>query len=308
MIFFLYGPDTYRASQKLREIINQYKKIHKSGLNLRYIDCAKKSFNDFNDEIKQVSMFKEKKMLILTNSFSNPKFKEDFLKNGKSFFGSENIIVFYEEGEVSRKNSLFNFLKKQAKTQEFKFLRDAELRQWVKKETKKREVKIQGEAIEELVFFVGNNLWQMMNEIKKLTSFKAGEEIKVKDVQLLVRPKIELNIFKTIDAIAARDKKKALKLLNDHLEKGDSPFYLFSMINFQFRNLLLVKDIIDKNLSPFSLTGLHPFVVRKTRLLARRFSLLELKKIYQKIFEVDLAVKTGKIGAETALELLISEI
>lgn len=308
MIFFLYGPDTYRASQKLREIINQYKKIHKSGLNLRYIDCAKTSFNDFNDEIKQVSMFKEKKMLILTNSFSNPKFKEDFLKNGKSFFGSENIIVFYEEGEVSRKNSLFNFLKKQAKIQEFKFLRDAELRQWVKKETKKREVKIQDEAIEKLVFFVGNNLWQMMNEIKKLTSFKAGEEIKVKDVQLLVRPKIELNIFKTIDAIAARDKKKALKLLNDHLEKGDSPFYLFSMINFQFRNLLLVKDIIDKNLSPFSLTGLHPFVVRKTRLLARRFSLLELKKIYQKIFEVDLAVKTGKIGAETALELLISEI
>ena len=71
MIIFLYGQDTYRSRQKLNEIIEQYKKVHKSGLNLRYLDCGKLSFQDFNDETRQTSMFKEKKMVILTNSFSN---------------------------------------------------------------------------------------------------------------------------------------------------------------------------------------------------------------------------------------------
>ena len=34
----------------------------------------------------------------------------------------------------------------------------------------------------------------------------------------------------------------------------------------------------------------------------------ELKKIYQKIFQIDLDIKTGKIEAETALDLLLAEI
>ena len=50
----------------------------------------------------------------------------------------------------------------------------------------------------------------------------------------MVRPKIETAIFETIDTLAQRNKKKALRLLQDHLDKGDSPFYLLKMINFQY--------------------------------------------------------------------------
>ena len=34
----------------------------------------------------------------------------------------------------------------------------------------------------------------------------------------------------------------------------------------------------------------------------------QLKKIYQKIFQVDFDIKTGKIEPETALDLLLAEI
>ncbi|XOA42678.1 MAG: DNA polymerase III subunit delta [Candidatus Nealsonbacteria bacterium] len=308
MIIFLYGPDTYRSRQKLSEIIKRYNKLHKSGLNLKYFDCSKLNFQDFYDNTRQSSMFKEKKMIILTNSFSSTEFKEKFMEKEKFFVDSKNIIVFYVENQISKKDPLFTFLKKHAEAQEFKFLQGINLKNWVKKEFEKLEAKIEDRALDKLIFFVDNNLWQMANEIKKLSTFKTGEEIKAGDVELLVKPKIESDIFKTIDAIASKDKKKALNLLKAHLEKGDSPFYLFSMINFQFRNLLIIKDLIIKNLSPFTLTDLHPFVVKKSYLLAKKFEISELKKIYQKIFEVDLAVKTGKIGPEAALELLIAEI
>ena len=319
MIIFLYGPDTYRSRQKLNEIIERYKKIRKSGLNLKFFEGEELNFEDFKDEFQQTSMFKEKKLVVLTNFFSNLVFKERFLKEGKNFVNSADIILFYEKNPIPEKDSLFHFLIKNAKSQEFKLLAGQKLKNWVKKEFLNFGIEISQEALEKLISFVGNDLWQMSNEIKKLVAYRTGHnqvttvtkvcpEIKREDVELLVKPKIETDIFQTINAIAARNKKMALKLLKAHLEKGDSPFYLFSMINFQFRNLLIIKDLIERNLSPYSLSHLHPYVIKKSIPLLEKFSFSELKKIYQKIFQLDLDVKTGKIEPEMALDLLITEL
>jgi len=308
MIIFLYGQDTYRSNQKLKEIIRHYKKTHKSGLNLKYFDGTKLNIQDFKDEIEQISMFKEKKLVVLADIFSNSEFKKKFLEKRKDFMNSKDIILFYERNKLSKRDALFSFLKKHAKSQEFEFLDEKRLKNWVEKEIKNLGGEIQDRALELLVVSVGSDLWQMTNEIRKLISFKNGEIINSRDVGLLVRPKIEPDIFKTIDAIASKDKKRAIKLLKKHLEKGDSPFYLFTMINFQFRNLLIIKDLIEKNLSPYSSTGLHPYVVKKSLALSNKFEAFELKKIYQKIFEADFKIKIGQIDPETALDLLITGI
>ena len=162
-----------------------------------------------------------------------------------------------------------------------------------------------------MVSFVGNDLWQLSNEVKKLVNYKPKDKIELKDVEFLVRPKIETDIFKTIDAIAQKNKKRAITLIHKHLEKGDNPLYLLSMINFQFRNLLIIKDLIEKH-KPYpvilKISKLHPFVVKKNWQLANQFTLNDLKKIYQKIFQIDLSIKTGKLKPEIALDLFIMEI
>ncbi len=307
MIIFLYGEDTYRMREKLKEIIERYKKIHKSGLNLKYFN----DFTNFKDEIRQTSMFKEKKLAVVTDVFTSSDFKEKFYQSKKDFLISEDIILIYEEKDFNKNNSLFKFLKKNAKSQEFKFLTGQRLKTWIKKEFNKYEVKIDSEVLEKLIGYIGNDLWQMSNEIKKLASFKNNKTVRTEDIELLVRSKIETDIFKTIDAIAEKNKKQALNLLHKHLEKGDSPLYLLSMINYQFRNLLVVKDLIEKN-KPYNIilkrSGLHPFVVKKSYYQSQKFTFQELKKIFQKIFKADLDIKTGKIQPEIALDLLIAEI
>ena len=307
MIIFLYGEDTYRMREKLKEIIERHKKIHKSGLNLNYFD----DFTNFKEGIRQTSMFKEKKLAVITNAFANPDFKEKFLENKKDFLKTEDIILIYEEKDFNKNNSLFKFLKKDAKSQEFKFLVGQRLKTWIKKEFDRYGTKTDPGVLEKLIEYIGNDLWQMSNEIKKLASFRNKETIRAEDIELLVRSKIETDIFKTIDAIAEKNKKQALNLLHKHLEKGDSPLYLLSMINYQFRNLLIVKDFIEKY-KPYDVilrkSGLHPFVVKKTYYQSQKFTFQELKKIFQKIFRIDLDIKTGRIQPETALDLLIAEI
>ena len=315
MIIFLYGQDTYRMKEKLKEIIESYKKIHKSGLNLRYFDCLKKTaedvFTNLKDEIRQASMFKEKKLAIITSPFSSSEFKEKFLEKGKDFLRLEDIILFYEEEKIAKNDSLFKFLKKNVKCQEFEPLSGQKLKNWVKKEFGKYKIEITSGVVEKLCEYVGNDLWKMSNEVRKLANFKPKEIIKIEDIEILVKPRIETDIFKTIDAIAQKNKKQALKLLHKHLEKGDSPLYLLSMVSFQFRNLLIVKDFIEHYV-PYNVilkkSGLHPFVVKKSYYQSQKFSFPELKKIYQNIFQVDLDIKTGKIESEVALDLLIAEI
>jgi len=306
MLIFLYGQDTYRSRQKLNEIINHYKKIHKSGLNLKYFDGKNLSFQDFKDEIRSVSMFAEKKLAVLKNTFLNKNFKENFLRDSKEFAESKNIVLFYEEEEFSG-DKLFKFLKKHAKSQEFKPLQSQKLKNWVKKGFDDYGIEIREEALEKLINFVGSDLWQMANEIKKLVSYKLkcpNPEISQRDIELLVKPKIENDIFKTIDAIASKNKKQALDLIHKHLERGDTPLYLLSMINFQFRNLLIVKS----SRFGYEKLKMHPYVIQKSTQQARKFNFEELKKIYQKIFQVDLSIKTGKVEPETALDLFIAEI
>jgi DNA polymerase-3 subunit delta len=311
MIIFLYGPDTYRSWQKLNEIIKHYKKIHKSGLNLRYFEGENLNFQDFKNEVETISMFQEKKLLVLKDVFSNKDFQKEFLREGENFVRSDNIILFYEKKEIDKNNSFLKFLKKNSKFQEFELLKGRKLINWVKKELRKYQVAVEPEVFEEFTNRVGSDLWQMENEIKKLVNYKNGQKIKKEDVKLLVKPKIETDIFKTIDAISEKKKNQALLLLHQHLEKGDAPLYLLAMINFQFRNLLEIKDLAEKNIPYYKIinkSDLNPFLVKKSYRQAQRFTLWQLKKIYQKIFQVDLAIKTGKVEPETALDLFIAEI
>jgi len=312
MIIFLYGQDTFRSHQKLNEIVEYYKKIHKSGLSLKYFTGNELNFQKFEEIINQRLMFKENKLLVLIDSFLNSEFKKKFLekakKNTKIYSEAENIILFYDTSQISERDSLFSFLRKSAKCQEFASLEGYKLKNWTKKEFEKFGWKVEDKVVDKLIDFVGDDLWQMENEIQKLVNYKSKDkEISSNDVELLVLPHIETDIFKTIDAIASKDKKKTFQLLKKHLEKGDSPLYLLSMINFQFRNLLIIKDLLERNQSPYN-SSLHPFIVKKSLNLLRRFGISELKRIYQKMFKVDFTVKTGKTDPETALDLLITEI
>ena len=307
MIIFLYGEDTYRSRKKLEEIVAHYKEIHKSGLNLRYFDGNNADFQDVKSELQTVSMFKEKKLLILKDAFSNQGLKENFLKEAKRFVDSDNVILFYEEKGEFPRDALFAFLKKHAQSQEFELLSGLKIKTWLKNEFAKNKTRIDPMALETMVNFAGNDLWQLANDVQKLVAYKGGKEIEVKDVRLFVKPKLDTDIFKTIDAIALKNKKQALNLLHKHLERGDSPLYLLSMINFQFRNILGVKDLAERG-EPLSASGLKPFLARKSAEQARKFTYDELKKIYQKIFQIDYSIKTGKLDPQAALDLLIAEL
>ena len=318
MIYFIFGEDSYRSKRKLEEIISGYKKVHKSGLNLIYVDAKLEDFKDFYSNFKINSMFAEKKLIVLKNIFADKKFQEEILENIEALEKIKDIVVIYEDCVADQRIKIYKSLQKYAKCQEFNCLSPALLKKWIAEEfsvqaepaSGREKTRIDPEAIDLLISFVKNDLWQMANEINKLSNYKSGGVVKKEDVELLVKPNAENDIFKTIDALASKNKKLALDLLHKQLDGGDVPLYLLSMIAYQFRNLLTIKELQTNQ--PYGMiakkSGLHPFVVQKTSYVCNQFTIEQLKKIYQKIFKVDSDIKTGKIEPETALDLLLAEI
>lgn len=299
MIYFFYGKDTYRSKQKLNEVINEYKK-EKTGINLRILNGKNLTLEELKNEVFGVSMFNEKKLIVIENIFKNEKFKEDFKAEKKDFINSENIILFYEETKVLKKDILYAAIRTKAEIHEFELLDDEKLKTWIILKINKLKGEISKEAIDLLVQYVGNDLWRMENELHKLFFYQ--KEINVETVELFINKKTETDIFKTIDAIGENDKGKAIKLLKDHLEKGENVFMLLAMIANQFRNMMIVKT------KDYNETNLHPFVARKSYYQAKNFTLDELKEIYNKILEIDSGIKTGKVNEDLALEIFIAEI
>ena len=314
MFIFLFGEDTYRLQKKLNEIQNGYKKVHKNELNLKRIDVSKIEFKEFVDELFQCSMFVKRKLFLLENLFSNEKFQKDLIKRIKEIAKSEDLVVIFEKGKIGKKNKLFLALKKYAQCEEFKPLKDIELQRWIKDELKKYKIGISYEATNLILEFIGNDLWQMSNEIKKLVCLKKSvkeKEINTQDIKNIVRPNLETNIFEIINSLAQKDKKKALRLIQIGLDKGDMPIDILRMINYQFRALLIAKALVDegKGLNDFfQLNIFKPYPAKKAWQASAGFSLNELKKIYQKIFEADLDMKTKNIQKEEILKMLVIDI
>lgn len=180
---------------------------------------------------------------------------------------------------------------------------------WAKQWVESHNYRIDPQALEMLVLRSAGDLWWLSNELELLSNFRGEETITVEDVQSMTKLKVDPDIFKTIDAIAARDGALALRLLHHHLEHGESEMYLLSMVNYQFTNLLQVKELVTQGMNQQDIkkvTKMHPFVIEKSLRQSANFSLPQLKSIFSKLADVDAKVKTGKIEARLALDLLVS--
>jgi DNA polymerase III subunit delta len=305
MLIFLYGADTYRLNQKLAEIIAEYK-TRARGMDFAVFDAIETRAEDFFAGLRQNSLFGGKKFFVVKNPVSNKNFKEALIDGIGSIADSGHNVVFFQEGKVLKADRLLKVLAKHGQAQEFLPLEGAKLNAWILREFGGLGKVLEPGAVQALAGRAGNDLWGLANEIQKLAHFIADRKITTSDIERNTAAETGVDIFKTVDAIAGRDKKQGIGLVKDHYAKGDHPLYLLTMVARQFRNLLLVKA--SGGIGGAARMGIHPYVYGKTMAQARRFALADLMSDYKKIIAADFDIKTGRIDAYAGLDLLIAGI
>lgn len=230
MILYLYGPDSYRRQQKLKEIIRKYQEKH-SNLTIDhfYLD-EENEFLRFKDFTLNQSLFGGSKIGIVYNLASVQKQKE-LIDLVKKFLDSDYLnLLISEEKELGKE---FDFLyKKPVLAQNFKNLSPFELINFIKAEAANKKIQLSPQIIDYLVKAYGSDTWGLINELNRLS---LGGKIES-------RYQYDKNdLFPLIDKIVKSPlidaRLKALEVLLDNEE----PAMIFNFIAAIAKNSLKIK-------------------------------------------------------------------
>lgn len=322
MIIFLYGGDTFRSRQMLREMkIKFVKDVDPEAQSLSVVDGASADLAEISEKINTGSLFVKKRLVVIENIFKNKKEKifaalADYLK--KLSAGDDNIIIFWDE-ELDTKEKplkaenkkLFAFLAKQKYVQRFDLLTNTQLLGFIKKEAGKLGKNINSPAASALISLTGGDPWLINQNLKKLAFYTPQEIIIEADVKEMVAGSFAEDIFAFTDALSSKNKPLASRLLEEQLAAGLSDEYLLTMLIRQFKILLQIKGALDEKVNPGEIAGrlkLHPFVVKKGALQAKNFTRAALQAYLDRLIRLDFLNKTGQGDIKTELTLLISRL
>lgn len=181
-----------------------------------------------------------------------------------------------------------------------KRLDDKSLKDLISAELKVYEKTITPDACQQLIESCCNYYSLIKNELEKLVSCD-DFEINKKVVDNLVCKETEFTVFELTDALSRKDAQKAVELLN--LMEKDTKTFALVLNHFRRLFFVAVSDMNDKELS--ELLGVKEFAVTKARTLAKNFTKLQLKNIYEMLNDVDFYIKNGQMQIENALYYLI---
>jgi len=322
MIIYIYGEDTFRSRQYLKEQVKKFKVARDpQGYNVIFLDAAKVEASRILSEIVALPFLAEKRMIVVENILLGSDELFDELKNriDNEKVPESNVVIFWQGAKVvtkgkQKKNSLAEELEqillKGKYAQEFCKLSEDKLLVWINQEIKKAGGRISRLAAVFLSRNINGDMWALSGLLEQLSLYAGNKEVELSDVQLFLGEKADDNVFNLVEAIVSGNHKQAFKLLADQENLGEDKFKIFGLIVWQFRLLLQLRSLFeceDDLTSDRAATKLkiHPFVAKKNWPIIKKYSLAKLKEIYNQLLEIDIKTKTGQGDQSMLLDLFV---
>jgi len=143
-------------------------------------------------------------------------------------------------------------------------------------------------------------LWESKEILKKdLYSLKNA------DIEIFKLPK---NIFLFLDNLRPNNSRNMLKLFHNALESGIKEEIILFMLQRQIRLLLSLSDSGEKSID--EVERLAPWQTGKLQSQSRLFTVSDLKKIYRRLYEIELRQKTGalSLSLSQSIDFLLLDI
>lgn len=331
MIYVLHGEDDFTVGERLGRIRHECRLGDTESANVLRIDGSRCTPDEILAACNTVPFLAPRRMVIVQGLMGHLARREKERKprkgarreaggQGWEMFPAlvraipPSTVLVFVEGKLERSNPLLAALSPIAEVTECSPLdvRGPELPQWIRSRAQAHGTEISPQAVKLLIEFIGNDLRALSNEIEKLSLYTAGRRIEDSDVRLMVSQVREANIFVMVDAIVERRPAIASRLAHQLLEDGSPPSYLLHMIVRQFRFLIQIRELLAKG-TPIGSIGVgigltSQYALRKAVEQAQAYPMPRLQESYRKLLDADLAIKTGTLDADLALDLAISEL
>jgi DNA polymerase-3 subunit delta len=195
---------------------------------------------------------------------------------------------------------------------------EGEAVRWISDYCTSQAVQIEADGARELVDALGGDMMMISNELEKLILY-VGEKkrITLGDVETMVLAAKQRSLYELTDAISARDRVRALEVLDAILSSGDGEEASIGhvyMLAKSFRQMLIIleRNVRDQRMLWAALWQgfrVPPFAADDIIRQARRYkSRRELTRAIRLVAKADLALRSNPVSKRMVLERLILDL
>ena len=155
------------------------------------------------------------------------------------------------------------------------------------------------------------------SEIDKVAAFASDREITRADIDTVVEPVLDAEIFNITDAISEGNYELALQKLRTLLQMQEEPILLLGAIGSQLRRMLYARACMQSGKDAAALGEMlkaasgrapHPYVLQKTMTAARRVSDRFCERAVVLCLEADVQLKGFSGDDKRTLGLLLIKL
>jgi len=189
---------------------------------------------------------------------------------------------------------------------------------WVMEKAAQEQVKVDQDAARELVDALGSDMMLISRELEKLVLFVAERKrITLGDVETMVLAAKQRSLYELTDAISAKDKARALAVLDALLSTGEGDEAAIGHLYMLARTFRQMMVILEKNVRDTRTiwTALWqgfrvpPFAAEDLIRQARRYkSRRELSRAIKLVAAADMALRSNPPSKRLVLEQLVMRL
>lgn len=233
----------------------------------------------------------------ITTYLEDPSPETDLVLLGKKLGGREKLLAA---------------VKKSGEVHDFQQPTGRALIKWLIGYARQQELELPEEVAQNLVDRCSGDKVRLSREVEKLALYADGRSATLEDVETLCPPDIQSNIFAFVDSLAAGDRGKSLRLLEDLISTGEPALRLTFMVRRQFQLLSRARALLDRGTPQGEVARelkVPPFVARKLDEQGRKMNEKDLDRALSLVLDLERGLKGGlDIRDELQLELAVLKL
>lgn len=309
--FLIYGND-FLVYQEAKRIESDHEAGNLLEGNTTNFDSSNFDISSFQQVINALPFMDPIRMIILDDVIkSNTTLGISILKHLENLPKSTLLIIKEKSDKISP--NLTKDASEHLVVQKLQGPRNnRELNQWIKERASYKQLSISPAGIGALGNHVGTNLWNIDNELEKLSLYTQGNQITDLEVKELVYSNQDINIFSTIDAIIEKKRGIAYHNINGLLSDGHDTSSILRLIGRQLRLIATMKSLSGSGFPNSELKNklgiTSNYVIDKITAQSNQASNEKILFMFEQLVQTDLNIKSGTMDDKIALDIFLNQV
>jgi DNA polymerase III subunit delta len=299
-VYLLLGDDEERKTRGVEKL--------RAGRAVEAYDASGTSPEAIISACNSFSLFGEGPFVVLKNldawNAAQKAVVVDYLQDPSP--GADLILLGKKLGS---REKLLSAVKKSGEVHTFEQPKGKALVRWVVGHAKKLGLDLPEEVAEDLTQRCSGDKMRLIQETEKLALYVGEDTATHEDVAALCPPDVQSNIFAFVDSLAAGERDRALKLLEDLINTGEPPLRLTFMVRRQFQLVARARALLERGASQKEIASqlkVPPFVARKLDEQGRKLNEEDLERALSLVLGLESGLKGGSdLSDELQVEMTV---